>query len=164
MPKWRLDRKRQIKSLRSSRKRRRIANGSESGSMTGYWSLEQRRDARIQELTDGLVERERERQQRRSSPLQNGQRRRGQKRSNSMRTACRTSITNLLRVSGTSRVDSRRKSNRWNRGSLNVRRIVQMRLCVSRKKQPMRELPPTTTFTETMEGIYTDLVTAWDDP
>ena len=106
------------------------------------FALEQERDARIRELNAGLVERARERQQEILTITE----RATQARSEAEATLCcasKRSITGLSKVSGTSRADSRRKSNRWNRVSLRAKRIVQMRLCVSRKRQPIKELPPT---------------------
>ena len=101
--------------------------------------LEQRRDARIQELTDGLVERERDRQAEILAITELAAEARAEA---EQQYADRVQDINnrLVESIRTSSVDSRRKSNRLSRGSLRGKPIGQTRLCVSRKRQPMREL------------------------
>ena len=123
--------------------------------------LEQRRDARIQELTDGLVERERERTQEILTITERSAEARAEA---EQRYAARVQEINNRLVESIRDIQSGLQEEIESLESGFVQRHADRADEIVRITQEAADARATAnqTFTETMEGIYTDLVTAWD--
>ena len=123
--------------------------------------LEQRRDARIQELTDGLVERERDRQAEILAITERATQARSEA---EQRYAVRVQEINNRLVESIRDIQSGLQEEIESLESGFVARQADRADEIVRITQEAADARTAAnqTFTETMEGIYTDLVTAWD--
>ena len=125
------------------------------------FALEQERDARIRELNEGLVERERERQQEILSITERATQARSEA---EQRYAARVQEINNRLVESIRDIQSGLQEEIESLESGFVQRHADRADEIVRITQEAADARATAnqTFTETMEGIYTDLVTAWD--
>ena len=125
------------------------------------FALEQERDARIRELNAGLVERERERQQEILTITERATQARSEA---EQRYAVRVQEINNRLVESIRDIQSRLQEEIESLESGFVARQADRADEIVRITQEATDKRATAnqTFTETMEGIYTDLVNAWD--
>ena len=125
------------------------------------FALEQERDARIRELNEGLVERERERQQEILTITERSAEARAEA---EQRYAARVQEINNRLVESIRDIQSGLQEEIESLESGFVARQADRADEIVRITQEAADARATAnqTFTETMEGIYTDLVTAWD--
>ena len=125
------------------------------------FALEQERDARIRELNEGLVERERERQQEILTITERATQARSEA---EQRYAARVQEINNRLVESIRDIQSGLQEEIESLESGFVQRHADRADEIVRLTQAAADARATAnqTFTETMEGIYTDLVTAWD--